>query len=638
MYEKKLKRWTKLSGLLLLILCGAILYDMKLMAEAQELWGYRPLFMYLSGYGGLVLLLYRFDYPKPPPPEDREAVPEASQYVNRTKALLWSTSSGVLLGLGFPGYLPFPFLLLVAFVPLLLLHREQCLSGAAAGKVFFHGLHAFLIYNMLATYWVTNTAFAPGVFAVIANSLLMCIPWMLFHWTSRRSSRLAFWAFPAYWITFEWGHHNWDLNWPWLTIGNGFAEFPAFIQWYSITGALGGGLWVLLVNQIIFSQLGSRWTDGLWTSPAGSPFHATGYDGKGWNLLAILIIALPPVFSVYSFLTPKVAEGARISIVSIQPNFEPHFEKFTISSRATLDTFVALSREALAAHPDVDYLLFPETSLDRMEEDDLLGGNDLRYFADRLGDNKPKYLVSGYDGFHRFSPGEPRTKATRSTTDRNGQAVDYEVINAALQLDFDQQLTQSYRKGVFVPGAESFPFRDFLGFLLPLVEAAGGSVAGRGTQAKRAVFTGQRASVAPVICYESVFGEYFTGYVKAGAQVAFVLTNDGWWDNTSGHLQHLYISSLRAIETRRPVVRSANVGACAFIAANGSIQQRTEYDQAGYLYGEVTLGEGQTIYVRYGDYIPLILGIGSILLLLMTLYGSWKQWRGHSNRVYDSSE
>jgi len=66
--------------------------------------------------------------------------------------------------------------------------------------------------------------------------------------------------------------------------------------------------------------------------------------------------------------------------------------------------------------------------------------------------------------------------------------------------------------------------------------------------------------IAPIICYESVFGEFVTDYVKKGAQALFIITNDGWWKNTNGYKQHLYFASLRAIETRRQVVRAANTG------------------------------------------------------------------------------
>lgn len=620
------KHWpfvTKISGLFLVLVAAMILLQMSELTESQLLWGHLPLWFYLSLHAGLLGLLYRFQYPTPPPPEDKAAIPEAIIYPNRSRALLWSTTTGLLLGFGFPGFFPFPFLLLFAFVPLLALQRELRLSGASDWTTFVHGLNAFVLYNALATFWVTNTAFGPGLFAIVANSLLMSIPWMLFHWTSRLMPKLAYLALPAYWISFEWGHYHWDLNWPWLTLGNGFAEFPSLIQWYEYTGALGGGLWIWISNLICLKLAAGHWADGLWASRDGSPYQPMGWrlpKQKYWGLLWIIG---PLLFSLYQFhlggLTNEVAKPKQfVSVIAVQPNFEPHFEKFTVRRRARMDTFLQISLGALAAHSEVDYLVFPETSFDFVNEDAVMSNRDLRRLANELSQTDLKYLVTGFDGYHIFGPGEPRTPAVRDVT-ISGRPAQLEALNAAVQVDVGSRAVQTYRKGVFVPGAESFPFRDVLWFAKPMVDVLGGSVAGRGTQLERTPFVGERAKIAPVICYESVFGDYFTDYVKAGAQAAFVMTNDGWWDNTAGHKQHLYFSSLRAIETRRPIVRSANVGACAFINAKGIIEQSTEYDQAGYLYGKVELGSEMTFYVRYGDWIPLILAICSIFFLLLTL-------------------
>lgn len=624
---------TRCGGLLLLLAAAMIGLHLYELDQERQLWGHWPLWLYLTAYGGLVTCFYPFKFPQPPPPEVKNARPEALLHVGPGRALLWSSATGILLGLGYPGYGPWPFLLLFAFVPLLLLQRELRLSGSGSRRVFFHGFNAFFLFNALATFWVANTAFAPGIFAVVANSLLMCIPWMLFHFTSHHLPRVAYFALPHYWVAFEWGHHNWELAWPWLTLGNGLAQFPQFAQWYAYTGAMGGSLWIWFVNVILFGLAGSRFVDGLWASPAGSPYQPTAEPGYPWRWWKIIVIFLPPLLSLSIFYgwtnevaMPEKSGRAPLRIAAIQPNFEPHYEKFTVSPRARLDSFLRLSRAALAQHPELDYLIFPETSFDRIDEDSPLADRDLRRLRDALAESELRYLVTGFDGYHVFGPNEPRTPAVRETTDRNGRPLAFEALNAALQLGMRDGEVQTYRKGVFVPGAESFPFRDYLPFAKPLVDALGGSVAGRGTQAERSVFRGA-AAVAPVICYESVFGAYFTEYVQAGAEIAFVMTNDGWWGNTAGHRQHLYLSSLRAIETDRPVVRSANVGACAFIDRQGRILSRTEYDKEGFLYGELRPRNGQTFYVRYGDWMPLILSIGSIFFLVAALVLWWRSRR-----------
>lgn len=578
----KLSRIVGFSLLLVSALIGGRMY---LQYADQQLWGYAPLFLYLTLYGGGYLLLtYRKDG------------------TLRTNNQL-STLSGLLLGLGFPGLLPFPFLLMVAFVPLFLLQQRLQKAGASYARVFWHGFSAFLLYNILATYWVTNTSLGAGLFAMLANSLLMCLPWLAFHWTSRQSPKVAYLAFAASWVAFEYFHYNWELNWPWLTLGNGFAQWPSLVQWYELTGVLGGSAWVLACNYLAFKH---------YTFPASAP-------RKGFlPIITILVFLLPIAGSLLRYATYTPGNVGTITVGAIQPNFEPHFEKFANNRGAQLDTFLRLSESALADGP-LDYLVYPETSFSQVNEDEPLAGPPFQILRDNFREKELKYLVSGFDGYHIFGPDEPLTPAVRYL--RNGTLA-LEALNAALQIDLATSETQVYRKGVFVPGAESFPFRKALFFMEGFVNSLGGTVAGRGTQEKRLPLSSPTAKIAPVICYESVFGEYFTDYVKEGAQAVFVMTNDGWWDNTAGHRQHLWFSSLRAIETRREVVRSANTGVSAFIDQRGRILSRTKYDEATFLNGTMQLNDAKTLYVRWGDIIARIAMLLAGMAILSNLTAS----------------
>ena len=556
-----------------------VAYRMYALTRAEELWGYLPLFFYLALWAGVSLLATR----KPSP--------------DARRSFYLSTATGFLLGLGFPGYLPLPFLLLVAWVPLLVLQRE----AVRTRTVFWHGYNAFVLYNILATFWVTNTAFFAGVFAVVVNSFLMCIPWLLFHWTSRMSPRVSYLSLIAFSLSFEHFHYNWSLNWPWLTLGNGFAQFPSLVQWYEVTGVLGGSAWILLVNWLALqTYLSTRRT------------RAAIYLGLG--------LILPVAVSLVRYATYAPPPGETIRVSAIQPNFEPHYEKFNGSPREQLRTFLGLSQSALAAADGpVDYLVFPETSFSRIEESDPLRSPALVALQNELPADRLRYLVTGYGGYYRFAPDEPYTDAVRFYPTAEGTEIALEQLNGAIQMDLATVDFQTYRKGVFVPGAESFPFRRVLFFLEPLVSSLGGTTAGLGTQPDRTPLTGDRASIAPVICYESVFGEYFTGYVRAGAEAAFVMTNDGWWDNTAGHRQHLWIASLRAIETRRSVMRSANMGACAFIDQRGHIDSRTYYGERGYLNGTMQLNDAVTPYVRFGDLMARVSMLVAAMALLSNL-------------------
>jgi len=177
-----------------------------------------------------------------------------------------------------------------------------------------------------------------------------------------------------------------------------------------------------------------------------------------------------------------------------------------------------------------------------------------------------------------------------------------------------------YKKSRLVPGAEFFPFKTFLSFLEPIVDQMGGSVSGLGTQNERAVFSStQGAKVAPIICYESVFGAFVTGYVRGGAQFLAIMTNDGWWDLTAGHKQHAAYARLRAIENRRWVVRAANTGITSVIDPFGKVTAATEYGETTVLRTTVNLHDNLTFYSIWGDILGRLSSVFAVLLLLNLL-------------------
>jgi apolipoprotein N-acyltransferase len=141
-----------------------------------------------------------------------------------------------------------------------------------------------------------------------------------------------------------------------------------------------------------------------------------------------------------------------------------------------------------------------------------------------------------------------------------------------------------------------------------------------GEQTDREVFFNKQGTgIAPVICYESIYGDYVTKYVQNGAEAIFIVTNDGWWSNSAGHIQHVQYASLRAIETRRDIARSANTGISCFVNRRGDILQATQYWEPAVISQPIQLNSEQTMFVRYGDYIGRVAGFLSIFFVLMTV-------------------
>ena len=192
----------------------------------------------------------------------------------------------------------------------------------------------------------------------------------------------------------------------------------------------------------------------------------------------------------------------------------------------------------------------------------------------------------------------------------------YDMFNTAIFLGNNGQ-TQIYHKSILVVGVEKMPFAKYLGFMGDLVINIGGTTNSLGRQEEPSNFISKdKIEVAPVICYESVFGEFVTKYVQKGAQMIFIITNDGWWKNTPGYHQHLSFARLRALETRRSIARSANTGISCFINQRGDVLQATDWWVEAAIKGSINANDKITLYVKFGDYIARISLLMSILLVL----------------------
>ena len=583
---KKLQIPLMVIALITAIASGWMMYDKW---GAEKLWGYLPLWFFIGLWGTLVLAFNSF----------------LSKKEGSLKLLGLTTLSGVVLSLGFPP-IPLTTLMFVGFIPLLLAEQEICNSGEGktTWRFFKYTYHTFVVWNILTTYWVANTAFFAGIFAIWVNSLLMSIPIVLFHLVKKRMPNLAWASFIGFWLTFEYLHLHHELSWPWLTLGNSFAEFPSWIQFYEYTGVFGGTLWILAANVLFYKVVSNYY------------FHQAGIPLK--SLIKPLALIVIPILVSMGIYFSYNEEGREIEVVVTQPNFEPHYERDYHDKSEQYKYHTVLSQKA--SSKETDYIIFPESSFDNLDEKSLTNLRlikDLKNFMIPYPNGK---LIMGVSSYRFFDEGEQLPDAVRPyirKTNKGNDTLYYEAYNAAFQLSNESEAIQIYHKSQLVPGAEYFPLKDVLPFMQPLVDQLGGSIYGLGKQKERSVFTSKDGTkIAPVICYESIYGEYTTGYVRNGANALVIMTNDGWWDHTAGHKQHLRFASLRAIETRRGIARAANTGISGFINQRGEILGTTKYDEPVALSGTIKLNNDITFYVRYGDLIARIALFLSALLIL----------------------
>ena len=519
------------------------------------------------------------------------------------KYIFLSLISALLLSISWPTY-GIPFFIFFAFVPLLLMEQEISKFSKINKKgwvVFGLTYLAFFIWNVVTTGWLYhaknpdgNNSLLAVAIPVIVNSLLMSLVFQLYYWYKKvRGTYFGLVFFVAIWLSFERFHLNWEFTWPWLNLGNAFSEYPQLIQWYDTIGATGGSFWILLINVFAFYTL-RIWQAGRIRKDLV----------KNISILTAIIV-LPLLISIYKYNSYQEKPIGEVTTLLLQPKLDPYTEKYSKDSLQILGELLSLAEEN--SKTKVDFFIAPETAFPgngSLSENGFNKSTSIAIAKEFLGKHPQSIFLTGAST-HKFLFDEADTE-DYSTKIQEGVWVN--SYNSALQIIPNQEV-EVYHKAKLVPGVEIFPY---IRYLKPILGDAmldfGGANSSLGIDKERKVFsnTFNKAKMAPIICYESIYGEYVTDYVKNGANLLAIMTNDSWWDNTEGHKQLLSYARLRAIETRREIVRAANSGISAHINARGDILQDTFYDDKTALLVKANLLEEKSIYTKIGDLISRI--------------------------------
>ncbi len=500
------------------------------------------------------------------------------------------------------------FLALAGLVPLLCMERIASQEGMRHFWWWHYG--TFVLWNAVTTFWVCNATVGGGIFAVLANSLQMSLVFGAFRWVKKRQGGVLPYLFlAAAWIAWErWYLTSAQISWPWLVLGNAFAGTTRLVQWYEVTGALGGSLWVWACNLALFGLMVAL-SDGRWGRWNGKARFAA--------VAGSVLLFFGPI--VWSAVLWKQCDdsGEKLEVIIAQPNIDP-YNKFGGMTQAHQNAILCDQFErALKGRDTLSpvLLLAPETFTSDVVTNDLTGGATYARFLSFLRSHPETNLLFGASTWDTvFSEERPSRTARRA-----GEGRWVESHNSALMIDPTGRC-DVFHKSKLVVGVEMTPYPAVF---RPLDDLLGG-VMGRCVGQKEISLLpfrsrGTEIPLGCAICYESVYGEYCTGYVRKGARLLTVITNDAWWGDTPGYRQHLNYSRLRAIETRRDIARCANTGISAFIDRRGRILSRTAWWEPAVLKGEVTLSDRQTFFVRNGDivgrlcvFVALLLGLAAI--------------------------
>lgn len=449
------------------------------------------------------------------------------------------------------------FFVLGAFVPLFYLQNELHRTGRK-GFLWWVAL-TLTLWILASCFWVSFAFWGAAIAVPVVGVVSLWPAWWLYHLVWKRASKaLAYTILVCAWIACEAYYTMGDVSFPWLTLGGAFADTPILVQWYSITGMYGGSLWILLVNIMLYTAISKR----------------------RYALLPIVAVVLPVAVSLTLYYTYHEPQET-IQIAAIQPNIDPYGEKYQTDG---LGVVLDLARSAPRS---TELYLAPETVI--------TGAVDLDEKSSHPSVMRIQQFLKEQGTGAAFIIGSMTTQSGR-------------YYNSALYID--TLGVQVYHKSKLVIGVEVVP-----GWAAAVAGAIdlGGYVGSLDRQPQPTLLADTYGSA---ICYESIYGEYFAQWVASGAKIMTVITNDGWWGDTRGYVNHFHYARLRAVECRRSIARSANTGISGLITPRGDIVSRLDWDKRGVVSGSLPLNEEMTPYVRWGDMtVRLSFYVGALALL-----------------------
>ncbi len=498
--------------------------------------------------------------------------------------------SGILFSISWPvnGIVYFVFF---AFVPLfIIVENFDFNQKRAAWKFMFFSFLSFLVFNLFTTYWVFYASPFGAAAAFILNSLFMSLVMLIYFYSTKiLSKRLAYFSFVIFWLSFEYLHLNWDLSWPWLTLGNVFSESLFLINWYKYTGILGGSLWVIIINILVFELLKSR---------------------NGSKIFSFVIaLSLPIIISFFLQKNQSESVSGKIDVVVVQPNVDPYYEKFSIDYQKQLNDFISLAKTKIDSNTIL--LIGPETALQESIWESKIEYAESIIELKKLQDEFPKLnILLGATTYKLFEKNEQK-----SSTARQFRTEDlwYDIFNSAIYIS-DAGNISVYHKTKLVPGAEKIPFPILFNNFSALSVDLGGVSGSLGSENSIETFDVADFDLLPLICYESIYGDLNSQKIF---DVVCIITNDGWWKNTSGYKQHFSYAKLRAIEQNRSIIRCANTGISSFITSNGDATHVANWDEQKVIKSQIETFDNITFYNTYGDYLGRICSFISLIFVLM---------------------
>ena len=495
-------------------------------------------------------------------------------------ALLAAAITACLLALAMPGQIGWWPLLFVALVPLLLAELS-----ATPGRIALVGFVCGLLYHLALLYWILivlgRYGGLPWWLSLPALTLLAaymaCFPaafaFSLSLVTGRyrhrdQSLALLLWGAPVLWVGLDYLRGFLFSGFPWMDLGYGLSSQPRLIQAADLGGHHLLTFSIVLCNSLIVACLDRQHHE----------FRRRNRLDQPLLLLAGLFLVCIGGYSLarYHLMAGVVADSPQAQVAVVQGNIDQAVKWSAETKEATVAKYLGLSRTILRdATPQL--VVWPETALPFYPQQDPL--------IDRIVDfttASKTWLLTGAP-LYSFTPKREGSDQIR-------------YYNGALLVDPSGKIDGQHAKQHLVPFGEYVPLRRYLPFLEPLVVNIGDL--STGTSKGPLVVGPMRLGI--LICYESIFPEISREAVTRGANLLVNITNDAWYGQSSAPYQSMAMAVLRAVETKRSLVRAANTGISGFVDPLGRVTAQTALFTEAALAAPVSMLDQATIFSRYG--------------------------------------
>ena len=595
--------------------------------------------------------------------------------------IFYSALSGILLSVAFP---PFPIFITAffAFIPLfIVLNDEEQMPQAPRNKRFPYIYITFFIYHLCSNWWISTLQensdpylFWSGIALDIFHPIFFFFPFLLFFISNRLvGNSLSMWLFPMFWTIFEWLHSIGDMGYSWLSIAHTQYTNLYWYQIIDIAGIWGATFLLVTANVLIYKLMLSGKNEN------GKYSFKTFFNSSLKKIYAITIYAIVVIPMIYGFVAisnfdyeKQLMNNEFLNIGLIQPNINP-WDKWETARFKQIQTHLRLQDSLInaikksnaagklnlciwseTAIPVLDLSVNRDMKLDFITQDLLRTNTSLltgiakyhfyneneelpitvNYFRDDTNipyssfnaalmlnpvqDNSLENLTSESFTSNNSTSNNPTSE---HSTSRNSTSNSLSSKNVSMQFHYKAKLT---------PFAEGFPYVEYLSFAKDWIRWGVGISAwekGKKTECLVVENDGKTGKIAPIICIESVYPDHVRKFVVNGANIISVITNDAWYDYSSGPEQHYIIAATRAIENRRYVARCANSGVTGFIAPTGkTIERASQYEEAAIAASiPILTSDNLTIYTQYGDYLPVFFCLLSILIVLIQFVRKLKE-------------